>query len=132
MKWIKKYESFDEWEITEEEVIALFSDLSDANLQVTAELNKKLLQPKENILSFAGNPFLYFNLVPTITVKIRVKYSPGEKFGVIEDLKSVLESELFIDCVEVAESRLKTKGYEMTAPYRNMDMIFISFLKTKK
>lgn len=133
MNWLKTYESFEnedysDWDIGQEEVENLFSDLSDSDLIVSIEFKKKLLPSQENILGRGGD--IKFTLVPTITAIVRLSYKAGEKFRVIEDIKSILESTLFNDCIEVAESRLKTKGYEMKTPYREMDMIVISFFRT--
>lgn len=133
MNWLKTYESFENedysgWGIGQEEVENLFSDLSDSDLIVSIEFKKKLLPSQENILGRGGD--IKFTLVPTITAIVRLSYKAGEKFRVIEDIKSILESTLFNDCIEVAESRLKTKGYEMKTPYREMDMIVISFFRT--
>lgn len=133
MNWLKTYESFEnedysDWGIGQEEVKNLFSDLSDSDLIVSIEFKKKLLPSQENILGRGSD--IKFTLVPTITAIVRVSYKAGEKFKVVEDIKSVLESTLFNDCIEVAESRLKTKGYEMKKPYREMDMIVISFFRT--
>lgn len=135
MKYLKTFENNEESEFlaSKEDIVYLFTDLSDNGWQVNVSFVRKLFDFKHT-----DKPILNFSLIPYIQVSIS-KPTPFEQrfnrsqFDEVQDLIKLKKSDEYQEMIEVASLRLDDfELYIQNQVESNKQLNILIYRKTDK